>query len=111
MKISTLTTLSVLLAGLLGAGTVLAADREAAQACRADFKKFCDGVRPGGGRGAQCLKQHEAELSEGCKTAMAGAARCVEKLREVCGSAGDAEARKACAKAHASELSGCKDAG
>src|SRR5262245_33673402 len=32
-------------------------------ACKEDFKKFCSGVRPGRGRGWQCLKQHEAELA------------------------------------------------
>lgn len=96
--------------GLPLAGPAAAADRAAAMACRADFKKLCAGVKPGEGRGAECLKQHEAELSDGCKTAMAGAARCVDKVRELCGSAGDAAARKACVKAHASELGDCKSA-
>lgn len=110
MRITTLSVLALLMATLLGAGPALAADRAAAQACRADFKKLCSGVKPGEGRGAQCLKQHEAELSDGCKTAMAGAARCLEKVREVCGD-GDAAARKACVKEHAAELGDCKHAG
>lgn len=106
-----LTSLTTALALALLAGPAPAADRAAARACRADFKKFCSDVKPGGGRGAECLKQHEAELSDSCKTAMAGAAQCVERARQLCGGDGDAAARKACLKEHAAELAGCKDGG
>lgn len=34
--------------------------------CRADVAKFCKEVKPGHGRLAQCMKQHEAELSPAC---------------------------------------------
>jgi hypothetical protein len=30
-------------------------------ACKADYEKFCKDVKPGQGRIAQCMKQHEAE--------------------------------------------------
>ena len=35
--------------------------------CQQDIQQFCQGVQPGGGRIPDCLKQHESELSEGCK--------------------------------------------
>lgn len=35
-------------------------------ACRADIEKFCKDVKFGHGRIAQCMKQHEAELSPAC---------------------------------------------
>ena len=35
--------------------------------CSDDVAKFCKDVQPGGGRIAQCLKQHEQELSPACK--------------------------------------------
>jgi hypothetical protein len=44
--------------------------QETTQACSNDVRTFCKGVQPGGGRIAQCLKQHDAELSEPCKKAM-----------------------------------------
>jgi hypothetical protein len=44
--------------------------QETMQACSNDVKTLCKGVQPGGGRIAQCLKQHETELSEPCKKAM-----------------------------------------
>lgn len=44
--------------------------KEAAEACEGDAKKLCEGVKPGGGRIARCLKQHESELSPSCKAEM-----------------------------------------
>lgn len=83
--------------------------KQAAQACRADYKKLCDGVKPGEGRGLACLKQHESELSDGCKSALSEAKDCAAKARELCGAeGGDADKRRACLKAHAAELSQCK---
>lgn len=110
MKLPFSPLVAAVLAGLLAAGPALAADTATAKACRADFKKLCSGVKPGGGRGAECLKQHEADLSADCKTALTGVARCAEEVRKVCGSDGDAAARRACVKAHSAELAGCKGA-
>lgn len=42
-------------------------------ACEADVPKVCPGVQPGGGRIVQCLVQHQNEVSEGCKQALAKA--------------------------------------
>jgi hypothetical protein len=39
---------------------------EAVRACRPDAQKLCKDVKPGGGRIAQCLKEHKAELSPEC---------------------------------------------
>jgi Cysteine rich repeat len=36
--------------------------------CVDDVQKFCPGLYDGGGALLDCLKQHEAELSEACKT-------------------------------------------
>jgi hypothetical protein len=40
------------------------------QACRADFKKFCSGVQPGGGRLLECLNTHNGELTTACQEAL-----------------------------------------
>ncbi len=40
------------------------------QACRGDVEQFCKDVQPGGGRIIKCLKEHEAQLSAGCKEQM-----------------------------------------
>ena len=39
-------------------------------ACGADAKKLCSGTKPGRGGLMACLKEHESELSDACKTAM-----------------------------------------
>jgi hypothetical protein len=41
--------------------------RQMIDACQSDVQRFCTGVNPGAGRIAQCLKQHESELSPTCK--------------------------------------------
>lgn len=41
------------------------------QACMADLQKLCGDVQPGGGRIVQCLRQHQDQVSDGCKAAMA----------------------------------------
>src|SRR5690348_4074305 len=37
-------------------------------ACKADVDKLCPGMQAGRGAIRDCLKQHEAELSAGCKS-------------------------------------------
>jgi Cysteine rich repeat len=39
-------------------------------ACKADYQKLCQGVRPGGGRAVACLNDHMDQLSPICKDAM-----------------------------------------
>jgi hypothetical protein len=41
------------------------------QACQGDIEKYCSKVPTGGLRIAQCLHEHEAQLSSGCTAAMA----------------------------------------
>lgn len=38
------------------------------KACNADMKSLCSGIEKGQGRIAQCLRQNEDKLSEGCKS-------------------------------------------
>jgi hypothetical protein len=40
------------------------------KACHDDAKKLCSDIKPGGGKIAQCLKEHEGELSQACKEMM-----------------------------------------
>ena len=43
---------------------------DAQAACAGDVQRLCAGVPPGGGRIVACIKQHQAELSDGCKQAL-----------------------------------------
>jgi Spy/CpxP family protein refolding chaperone len=36
-------------------------------ACQADFEKYCQGTRPGGGRIIACLNKQRAQISEACR--------------------------------------------
>jgi hypothetical protein len=42
------------------------------KACRPDVKKLCADAKPGKGI-ADCMKEHAADVSDGCKDAMAKA--------------------------------------
>jgi hypothetical protein len=39
-------------------------------ACKEDIAKLCDGIKPGGGRIAACLKAHKDQVSDNCKAAV-----------------------------------------
>ena len=39
--------------------------------CQEEIAKLCEGVKPGGGRLAHCLRPHDTELSNDCKAALA----------------------------------------
>lgn len=57
----------------LGAAA-LAADGARAQvteACKADVKKLCAEVKPGGGRIAACLREKKDQMSDECKADLA----------------------------------------
>jgi hypothetical protein len=42
-------------------------------ACQADIAKFCGGVERGGGRVMACMRDHQGDLSDGCRSAMMSA--------------------------------------
>lgn len=67
-----------------------------AKPCAEDAAKLCQGMQPGGGRVAKCLKEHSSELSPACKDSMAKTkARAKAKaksFRQACGQ----DARKFC---------------
>jgi hypothetical protein len=44
------------------------------KACRADAKKNCADIKPGEGRIEVCIKDHFADLSDGCKKTISHAA-------------------------------------
>lgn len=51
------------------------------QACAADFAKFCAGQDPRSETGRTCMRQHHAEFSEGCRTALT--ARRQERMEHI----------------------------
>ena len=44
------------------------------KACKEDVKKNCADIAPGGGRIEACMKDHFADMSEGCKETISQAA-------------------------------------
>jgi cysteine rich repeat protein len=81
-------TLGVLALGLLllcPAGSAQAQERAARGACKADVEKLCKDVKPGEGRIAQCLKSNEANVSAGCKEAMAQMHDKMQAFMDACG--------------------------
>ena len=67
-----------------------------AKPCAEDAANLCQGVQPGGGRVAKCLKEYSSELSPACKDSMVKAkARAKAKaksFKQACGQ----DARKFC---------------
>ncbi|MFZ1038061.1 MAG: cysteine rich repeat-containing protein [Smithella sp.] len=63
---------------------VFSQEREEKGACKADAEKFCKDVEPVHGNMAQCMKQHEAELSPACKERIAAANEKVKECEKEC---------------------------
>ena len=57
--------------------------------CHEDAKKFCSGVRPGGGRIYNCLTSHSAELAPACRDRLTAAKARYDEFVKACKS--DAE--------------------
>ena len=88
--------------------------------CADDAAKLCKDVRPGHGRIARCLKQHQSELSDACKQDIATkkekaktlAAACKDDTAKLCSDVKRGRARVLkCLTRHENELSpACKEA-
>jgi Golgi apparatus protein 1 len=83
----------IVLAALLAAvGSVAAEEQGGPGACRADAEKLCKGIEPGQGRIAQCLKEHEAQVSGDCKAHIAKMREQMQAFNEAC----KADVEKSC---------------
>lgn len=92
-------------AALLCVGSARAADAPGPAACRSDARSLCSQVEPGGGRIAACLKAHEGQLSEGCRSALPVMQRCATEVEALCGGAGGQRERRSCLRDNAAKLS------
>jgi hypothetical protein len=92
-------------------------------ACREDIKKLCGDVKPGGGGIRDCMKAHEADLSQGCKDNMAEGKKkfeekkkeleqaCQADIKQFCANVTPGQGREfACLRAYEDKISaGCKE--
>jgi hypothetical protein len=65
--------LALLLAVTAAAPSAAQSLDDARTACASDVQKLCADVQPGGGRVIACLKQHQQDVSDGCKRAVQSA--------------------------------------
>ena len=70
---------TALVAALLSPGAALAQG-----ACKADVDRLCQGIPPGSGRIAACLKANQAQVSPACKAELASVARTVREVGAAC---------------------------
>jgi len=114
MMIQTVACLLWIMVVVLTAGSVLASD----DPCKADRERYCKEVKPGQGRIADCLKGHEAELSQECKAYRESKAdeikeksdalkkACSKDVEQFCKDVQPGQGRLArCLKEHEAELS------
>jgi Cysteine rich repeat len=75
---------SIVVSVALCASLTCAQSALAAPSCKADVQKFCGQVQAGGGRIAECLKQNEAQLSDGCKERIKMVAERLKEVKQAC---------------------------
>lgn len=95
-------------AGSHSATAQTASKGDAMQACQRDYKNYCAGVIPGGGRILKCLSGHMQELAPQCKDAVAMGEVCLPDYQKFCGSIqpGSSEGQlMACMSRNADKLS------
>lgn len=73
-----------LIVGLVLGATSMALAEGRHAACKEDIAKFCSGIEKGGGKIAKCLKEHSADLSEGCKEHAEKAKEKMKEVKEAC---------------------------
>lgn len=69
---------------MLALSVAQAAENDDPGGCRAEMQKYCKDVKPGGGRMMQCMKQHEAELSQECRGRMAEGRKRMKSFSDAC---------------------------
>jgi hypothetical protein len=74
----------LMLALLWFAQPAAAIERAAMQVCRADARKLCAGVHPGGGRIAACLRENESKLSSPCQAQLGNIEVCAAEVKKLC---------------------------
>ena len=86
------------------------------QACIGDVRTLCEGVQPGGGRIASCIKTHFIDLTVSCRRSLAkfatAAKSCFADFKSLCGNVRPGGGRwEACARARLAQASDpCKAA-
>jgi len=86
-------------------------ERAMAQACRADARKLCPGMRPGDGRIAACLHEIEGQLSSERQAQLGKAGSCAAEMKKLCAEAQGESEKRHCAKDKRTDLSaGCRAA-
>jgi hypothetical protein len=68
----------IMVAFVLGCSTAVSAQTLTAEqeaACKADYRKYCKGTMPGGGRIIACLNKQRDQITDACKKAVDAAAK------------------------------------
>jgi Cysteine rich repeat len=104
------TVLAALLLSLAGAAQAQASS-PVMQACGADLRKHCTGVRPGGGRVLACLQDKQAELAPACQTQLKTMSQCRQEAVQLCGDVGPREMRACFASKREQFSAECKALG
>jgi hypothetical protein len=82
-----------------------AEQRALMQTCRADARKLCADVKPGGGRVVACLSENKASLSPDCQAQIGRVETCPAEVRKLCPDAGGETELRKCASEKRDTLS------
>jgi hypothetical protein len=97
--------LILMAASFSGALAQDAATPDVRSACMEDYRRFCPGAMPGGGRIIACLSEHQIELVPACAMAVAVGSQCVEDYKKFCSAAKNGNDLRQCMQHNLARLS------
>lgn len=97
--------ISCLMVIMLSALSMTSTAQAQSNLCKSDYRKYCAGVFPGGGRIIKCLSKNISRLEPDCRVSIQGLLACSSDQKKYCNGVSPANWKlQKCMEKHVSDL-------